>query len=72
MITRDNYDELLLEYEAIKNIIYKNKLTKEKFVRELNDLNSPLGEKFRRFFDKISTPETKDKEILEFLEIMFK
>lgn len=53
MITPENYEQLMLEYEVLKNIVIDSGMTAEEFLHELNN-KTIIGKKYLAFFDKVT------------------
>ena len=71
MLTCENYGELLKEYEAIRLAVKEAFKSRQEFLRELENKSSPVSITFFNFIDKISDKNSREKEICEFLDVVF-
>ena len=68
MITSENYEHMLLQYQRIKNLVYSNRLTRSEFLAHIED-KTPLGEEFLEYFSSLGGDT--EAEINDFVDLMF-
>lgn len=70
MITGENYEQMLLKYQQLKEFIYEQRLTKGEFLFHIQN-KTAIGNEIKSRLVSICGEENYDKELVSFVEIMY-
>ena len=70
MITGENYEQMLLKYQQLKEFIYEQRLTKGEFLFHIQN-KTTIGLEIKSRLISICGEENYDKELASFVEIMY-
>jgi len=70
MITNENYEQMIIKYKQLKELVYDNSLTKEDVINHIEN-NTTLGTEIVTTLKQLDPSEPLEKLIFDFIEIMF-